>query len=852
MRLFQNVSIQRKLMLIVTLTSSVALFLAASGFVFYEWHTARDKMVEDRSSDAALIGVQSQSAFSFQDTNSAKENLTAALHDRADISAACLYDESGEIFAQYSRGQKQTVLPAKPEDKTHRFENGKLVLFQPINFDNKKIGTIYLESSLNEMNRRLWRYGGIGLLVMMVSFAVSLVLCSKLQGVISNPVLHLVEVASAVSQKKNYSIRAVKHGNDELGQLIEGFNEMLAQIQSRDAELKNANGKLEDANSELGNTNEKLELRVRERTRELEQEVVVRRKAEEAIQLQLSRISLLNQITYAVATRQDLDSIILVVLQQLEDHLPIDFGTAYLFDPNDESLTAMMRGPKSRPLAEQLHLTSSIPIAQTPFRGCLKGEMVYLPNTSTVDVPIAQRIAAAGLHSVIAVPLAADGTIFGLLVLVRKAVNGFSEAERQFITGLSAHVALAIQQARLYQDLQKAYNDLRQTQQAVMQQQRLQALGQMASGIAHDVNNALSPVIAYSELLQRNEPNLTPNAKKILGHIKTAGEDIAHIVARMREFYRQKDESEPFVPLSVNKLAEEVVELTRPRWRDIPQQRGIVVEMQMEFSDDLPQVKGNASELREALTNLILNAVDAMPNGGVVTIRTKLAGWNQTETGHAKHQIALEVSDTGTGMDEETRKRCLEPFFSTKGQRGTGLGLAMVYGVIERHEGGIEIDSTVGRGTTMRLIFPVMKFATAPAAADSSSAPLPELRILCIDDEPLIREVMKELLEADGHKVQLADGGQTGIEAFRNARSRREPYHVIITDLGMPYLDGRQIAQIVKRESPLTPVVMLTGWGTMMKADGDMPEQVDGIISKPPRINEIRDMLVKCATKNGH
>jgi len=840
MKLFQNVSIQRKLMFIVMLTSSVALFLAATGFVIYEWRTGRAQMVQDRYSLASLVGIQSQGAITFKDSDTAVENLTASFRTRPDIIAACLYNERGELFAPYSRDPGHANFPSKPERKSHRFENGKLILFEPITQNRnpgEKIGTIYLESDLSEMNTRLLRYAGIGLLVMLASFAVSLVLCSKLQRIISKPVLHLAKIANTVTHEKNYSVRALKHGDDEVGDLIDGFNEMLSQIQSRDAELRG--------------TNDKLEIRVQERTRELEQEIVERKRAEESIQHQLTRISLLNQITYAVATRQDLDSIILVVLQQLEDNLPIDFGTAYLLDDETKMLTALIRGPKSRAMAEQLGVPNSIHIDQTPFPACLNGNMVYIPDGSKLDFVASRKMTAAGILSTVAVPLSDDGKIFGLLGLARKSADGFSEAERQFIVGLGAHVALVIQQARLYHDLQKAYNDLRQTQQAVMQQQRLQALGQMASGIAHDVNNALSPVIAYSDLLQRNEPNLTPNAKKILGHIKTAGEDIAHIVARMREFYRRKDEFEEFVPLCLNKLIEEVIELTCPRWRDIPQSRGLVIEVQTEFADGLQNVKGNASELREALTNLILNAVDAMPEGGVVTVRTHLAGWANAKGEHAAHaQIAVEVSDTGSGMDEETRRRCLEPFFSTKGKRGTGLGLAMVYGVMERHEGSIEVESKVGRGTTMRLIFPVPKYAIADANTNGDdSTPMPALRILCIDDEPLVREVMKELLEADGHTVHLADGGRNGIEAFRHARANHEPFNVVLTDLGMPYLDGRQIAQIVKRESPRTPVVMLTGWGTMMKADGDMPAQVDGILSKPPRINEIRDMLFKCAVK---
>jgi CheY-like chemotaxis protein len=196
-------------------------------------------------------------------------------------------------------------------------------------------------------------------------------------------------------------------------------------------------------------------------------------------------------------------------------------------------------------------------------------------------------------------------------------------------------------------------------------------------------------------------------------------------------------------------------------------------------------------------------------------------------------------------MNEETRKRCLEPFFSTKGKRGTGLGLAMVYGVMQRHEGGIEIESEPGQGTLFRLIFPVRSILNATGEEDNRSA-LPEpMQILCIDDEPLLRELIKEILERDGHSVEVSDCGQSGLDAFRLARERGRPFDVVFTDLGMPYLDGKQVARLLKHESPGTPVVMLTGWGAFMKEDGDAPAQVDGVLSKPPRSREIRETLCR-------
>ena len=371
----------------------------------------------------------------------------------------------------------------------------------------------------------------------------------------------------------------------------------------------------------------------------------------------------------------------------------------------------------------------------------------------------------------------------------------------------------------------------------------------MASGIAHDVNNALSPVIGFADLILKGDYGLKPDAKKYLGHIRTAGEDIAHIVARLREFYRTREINESLQYLNLNTLIEQVVDMTRPRWRDIPQSNGVTIEVQSVLAPDMPRLAGIESEIREAITNLVLNAVDAMPNGGRITIGTHVM-----RNDGDKHplKVAVEVTDSGTGMDEETRKRCLEPFFSTKGKRGTGLGLAMVYGVMERHAGNIEIQSEVGNGTTFRLLFPVRANAASTEPEKDNGKNVEPMQILCIDDESLLRELLKEILERDGHEVVLSDNGQSGLDEFRIASERNRPFDLVITDLGMPYIDGRQVARTIKLESPRTPVVMLTGWGAFMKEDGSGPAEVDGILSKPPRSREIRDMLRKFSPGRYH
>ena len=433
-----------------------------------------------------------------------------------------------------------------------------------------------------------------------------------------------------------------------------------------------------------------------------------------------------------------------------------------------------------------------------------------------------------------------------------QAVNSEKEALQLRILNAEEKYRSLFDQTRTRNDLQKAYDDLRQTQQSVVQQERLRALGQMASGIAHDINNALSPVLAFADLVLKKESGLGAASRKNLEHIKTAAEDIAHIVERMSEFYRRREQNKRLGLVNVNRLVEQVLELTRPRWHDMAQNQGAAIHVEAILEESLPELYANESELRETLTNLILNSVDAMPGGGTITLALRAHSLNpEFFAGSKPSHIVIEVTDTGIGMDEKTRQRCLEPFFSTKRDRGgTGLGLAMVYGMMERHEGTIEIESAPGKGTTVRLVFPVRK---APAVTEDNAPGVltnrPSLRVLCIDDEPLLRELLKEVLEFEHHFVVTADGGQSGLDAFQAAKKRGEPFDAVVTDLGMPHIDGRKVAQIIKTDSPSTPVIMLTGWGTMLNERGDLPVSVDAILSKPPRPAELQETLVQVVKK---
>jgi signal transduction histidine kinase/CheY-like chemotaxis protein len=415
--------------------------------------------------------------------------------------------------------------------------------------------------------------------------------------------------------------------------------------------------------------------------------------------------------------------------------------------------------------------------------------------------------------------------------------------ELGLLTDAFNHMLEQIQEQNLA--LQLAYDDLRQTQQLIMQQERLRAVGQMASGIAHDINNAISPAALYAESLLEREPDLSIRTRDYLTMIQRALDDVAQTVSRLREFYRQRESLLNLAPVALNRLVEQVVELTRARWGDLSQQRDVTIEMKKELAPGLPVILGAESEVREALINLIFNAVDAVPEGGTITVRTRLVETvsSEGETA-ARPRVCVEIADTGPGMDEKTKRRCLEPFFTTKGARGTGLGLAMVYGMVQRHNAEIEIDSALGRGTTMRLLFPLpLTGVELPAATGVGPQPLLPLRLLVIDDDPALLKSLSQILADDGHEIVACGSGQAGIDTFRSAEKTGRPFAAVITDLGMPQVDGGQVAGAVKSVSATTPVFLLTGWGPNTGTEGEAPLHVDRVLNKPPKLRELREAL---------
>jgi PAS domain S-box-containing protein len=372
----------------------------------------------------------------------------------------------------------------------------------------------------------------------------------------------------------------------------------------------------------------------------------------------------------------------------------------------------------------------------------------------------------------------------------------------------------------------------KQQQKRAAQADKLRALGQLASGVAHDFNNALAAILGRAQLMRRQVK--TEGLMRNLEIIQTAAEDAAATVRRIQTFARKSQDQE-FELLDANDLLHDVLEITRTRWENEARMRGLHYDVSVQACEGL-YTSGNASELREVFVNLIVNAVDAMPQGG----RLLIAGAQNGE------RLSLRFADTGVGMTEDVRERIFEPFYTTKGANGTGLGLAVSYSIINRHSGQINVESEPGRGTTFEIDLPAAVPTSVSVGQQQAQAQIQSLSIMVIDDEPFVRETLADMLLALGHHVKAAAGGLEALESLADAESDVE---LVLTDLSMPVMDGWEVAREIRRRWPSMNIVLVTGYGKGTDGiDGDQ-NLFNGFIAKPFDFTQIMETIAKATHK---
>jgi GAF domain-containing protein len=547
-------------------------------------------------------------------------------------------------------------------------------------------------------------------------------------------------------------------------------------------------------------------------------------------QRRVQELSVLHELSRSVTGQLDQAGIVDAVYRQLARVLNAENMSVLLMDEQQDRLLARLRVRHGRRYEDEepasfprgpvglswVVCDTGRPIRTADYVGdCARHGVQPVPHLA--DVP----------HQLLA-PMTAGDRVMGVLAL-GSPVRAFTEADERLLVNIAQIVALMLRSARLYEERTRALAELGAAQDQLVRTEKLRALGEMASGVAHDFNNLLASILGRAQLLLERVEDV--KVRQWLMVIERAALDGARTVRRLQDFTGIRRD-QPAVPVDLNQIIQQVLETTESTWRQESRRRGVEVEVQTDLARGLPPVAGDPAELREAFTNLVLNAVDAMPGGGTLTLRTGVA-----EGG----QVRVEVRDTGTGIPEPIREKIFDPFFTTKGPKGTGLGLSMAYGILQRHNSRITVESEEGRGTVFRLLFPPAGSAHGvdagppPPTPAAASAPL---HCLVVDDEEEVADVVADIVTSAGHTAVVVTSGQEGV-----ARLDRERFDVVLTDLAMPGMTGWQVARAVKDRAPEVPVVLMSGFGVEVAPEDLRTHGVDLVLAKPLQIQDVRRAL---------
>ncbi|TMQ57737.1 MAG: response regulator [Candidatus Eisenbacteria bacterium] len=567
--------------------------------------------------------------------------------------------------------------------------------------------------------------------------------------------------------------------------------------------------------------------RLRLENRRLQEEQV---RQNQVLREAVKRLGSLNSAGIGLAAISSIGSLLDFIVELVSDELDAERVSLMLVNELGTELTIAA----SRGLDPSIVTQTRVPLG-VGVAGRVAKEGKELYSNSDLEHPSVEAGGHPGAEGPFAsipisvsIPIRTPTNVLGVLnVTGRRERRPFTRDDTSYLSSLAGQLAVAIERARNADDLRRAYDNLRRTQDQLVATGRLKAIGEMAAGVAHDFNNLLNGILVNSQLIQRDLDQVgvpLDRLKKQASLVEKLALQGADTVRRLQDFAGLRKDR-PSERVDLNDVARRAVELTTPKWQGELGASGIRIEIEVSLPS-IPAITGNVRELTQAVSNLIFNAVEAMPMGGSIGIATSVDD----------RGVRLTVSDTGCGMSQETRERLFESFFTTKAH-GQGLGMSVVHGIVRRLGGEIEIESRPGEGTSIGLVFPPAPPHATPSelarSADSTS-PAERGRVLVVDDDEINREICVEVLAPLGHEVHTASSGSEALQ-----RITRDRFDLVITDLSIPGTSGWNVAKQVKEASPSTRVMLLSGWSVQQDPEQIMAGGIDLVLSKPVQVNEL-------------
>lgn len=765
MRFLGKVSINRKLTVIIMSVVGIVLLLVCTAFIIYDRVDFKRGMVLNLRAIADMSGTNCTAALLYDYSSDAAEVLVA-LKAEPFVTHAIIYTKDGNVFASYHRQEQDSgFVPPQPLNESFRFRSDHLDLFHPIIVDNEQIGTVYIQASLQGMHARLRRQIEIIAIFLLVASFLALVLASRLKKVISSPILHLAHVATVVSDKKDYSIRAQSNSHDEMGYLIDSFNDMLEDIQNRDRKLQQAQNVLKDSAEKLAT------------------ELAERKRTEKA--LQFMRFS----IDHAAIS---------------EFHMTKEGQFVYVNDAACKSLGYSL---------EEMLSMSIFDIDPDISEDKWSEHWNEISKRRSFTTESTHRTK--------------NGKLFPVEITFNYIQFEGDEYNCAFAQDIAERKEAIRRQRELQDKLERA--------------QRMESLGILAGGVAHDLNNMLGPLVGYSELILSKLPEGDPLRKQVV-RISNAAMEAADVIQDLLTLARRGRYD--MKPTDLNLVIE--------TYLDSPSFAGLAekhrhIKINIDLDRNLVPINGSASHLSKVIMNLIVNAFDAMPNGGTVEIATSqqyvkklLGGYDKVSPGD---YVLLRVRDTGIGIAPECLDKIFEPYYSKKkmgATSGSGLGLSVVYGITKDHKGYYDISSTVGEGTEFILYFPV---AEEPVRAEEDS----EINIegnetvLVVDDVGKQRVMAKELLSNLGYKVETVNNGHDAVRYLRD-----HCIDIVVLDMIMEMgFDGLDTYREIIKLHPEQKAVIISGFSATERVSKAQRLGAGSYIKKPYTLKVLGEAVRK-------
>ncbi|HVN95598.1 MAG TPA: ATP-binding protein [Syntrophorhabdaceae bacterium] len=771
---FRNIPIKKKLILLCVLTTASGLFLAGIVFIVNEVFSSKAVLMQELKGIADTVGKSSAGALVTHDRQGMEETL-GHLNFMPHIMYAAVYDVEGRVFAHYQRGDYKPLPQAGASgEQGYHFGIRHLAIFQNIVSDEKPIGAVYMVYDLNKFYFTVFRHGVMLCAVMALSLLISYLLSSRLQKIVTEPLLELTSLMGVISKKEDYALRAVARNKDETGYLAQGFNEMLKKMQERDGELK-------DYRRHLEKLVEKRTEELSEINRHLQQELVKRESAERALRE--------SEDMYRTIFENTGNASIIV-----EDDTTISLANTEFEKLSGYSLQDIEKKK------------SWIEFFDKAYAEQMK-EYHYLRRINPLAAPKqyeARFVDKSGVTKDVYLTVA-------LIPGTKKSVLSILDID-----------------------------DRKDLEEQLRQSQKMEAIGQLAGGIAHDFNNILTTVIGYSGMLQMKMDPESP-LKEYVESIMSSAERATHLTQGLLAFGRKQVLAPKIIDL--NDTIRNVEKLLR---RLI----GEDIELVTAFNQSAVMIFADSGQLSQVLMNLAANARDAMPDGGILTIRTEIATLEgdpaKLYNSKPRKYALLTVSDTGSGMDKDTSRKIFEPFFTTKEVgKGTGLGLSIVYGIVRQHQGLIDVVSEPGKGTLFKIYFPLKR----PSDDKRADSPVQEIRggqetILVAEDDPHVRELTRDILEEYGYHVIEACDGEDAVAKFRQKEGE---ISLAVLDVIMPKKNGKMVQEEITGIRPDIKTIFMSGYTADIIHKKGVFEEGIHFIAKPiishTLLRKVREVL---------